>query len=113
LGVFRLVKGALRTVTGFIGRSNRDAYKVNTATATIGIRGTEYTARLTDVLRVSVTEGLVALLNQAGEVVIGPGQSGLATSITTPPVLTIEGAQLRAPGLPQPFYALAAESRNA
>ena len=37
---FRLVKGGLRTVTGLVGkRGNQDAYKIGTATATIGIRG--------------------------------------------------------------------------
>ncbi len=37
---FRLLKGGLRTVTGFIGkRGNQDAYRIGTATATIGIRG--------------------------------------------------------------------------
>jgi hypothetical protein len=40
---FRLLKGAFRTVTGLIGkRGNRDAYKLSTATATIGIRGTVF-----------------------------------------------------------------------
>ena len=40
---FRLLKGALRTVTGLIGRrGNLDAYKLSTATATIGIRGTVF-----------------------------------------------------------------------
>ena len=40
---FSLVKGGLRTVSGLIGkRGNRDAYKMNTATATIGIRGTVF-----------------------------------------------------------------------
>jgi hypothetical protein len=38
-----LLKGGMRTVSGFIGkRGNRDAYKMNTATATIGIRGTVF-----------------------------------------------------------------------
>jgi hypothetical protein len=38
---FRLFKGALRTVTGLVGRrGNQDAYRLSTATATIGIRGT-------------------------------------------------------------------------
>ena len=38
---FRMFKGALRTVTGLVGRrGNQDAYKLSTATATIGIRGT-------------------------------------------------------------------------
>lgn len=38
-----LFKGALRSVTGLIGkRGNQDAYKLQTATATIGIRGTDF-----------------------------------------------------------------------
>jgi hypothetical protein len=39
-GVFGLLKGAMRTVTGAIGRVNRAAYQIQTPTATIGIRGT-------------------------------------------------------------------------
>src|SRR3990170_2668745 len=39
-GVFGLLRGALRTVTGLIGRVNRDAYLIQTPTATVGIRGT-------------------------------------------------------------------------
>lgn len=40
---FSLLKGGMRTVSGLIGkRGNRDAYKMNTATATIGIRGTVF-----------------------------------------------------------------------
>lgn len=46
-GVFGLLAGGLRTLTGAIGkRADRDAYQMKGATATIGIRGTEYTARL-------------------------------------------------------------------
>ncbi|MBK8523518.1 MAG: FecR domain-containing protein [Betaproteobacteria bacterium] len=41
-GFFSLLKGGMRTITGLIGRSNRDNYKVTTSVATIGIRGTEY-----------------------------------------------------------------------
>jgi hypothetical protein len=42
-----LVKGGLRALTGQIGkRGNADAYKLSTGTATIGIRGTDYIARL-------------------------------------------------------------------
>ncbi len=40
-----LFKGALRSVTGAIGkRGNQDAYQLQTATATIGIRGTQFVA---------------------------------------------------------------------
>jgi len=42
-GFYSLLKGGFRTVTGLIGRGNRDNYKVNTPTATVGIRGTHYT----------------------------------------------------------------------
>lgn len=45
--VLRLIKGGFRTVTGLIGRrGNADAYKVRTESATIGIRGTDFSSRL-------------------------------------------------------------------
>ncbi len=47
--VIGLLKGGLRAITGSIGkRGNVDAYKLNIKVATIGIRGTDYTARLCD-----------------------------------------------------------------
>ncbi len=45
--VLRLLKGGFRTVTGLIGkRGNVDAYKIHAASATIGIRGTDFSSRL-------------------------------------------------------------------
>jgi len=45
--VYKLLKGGFRAVTGLIGkRGNADAYRVRTASATIGIRGTDYSTRL-------------------------------------------------------------------
>ena len=38
---FSLVRGTFRAITGLIGRNNRESYKVRTATATIGIRGSD------------------------------------------------------------------------
>ena len=47
--ILGLLKGGLRAISGSIGkRGNQDAYKLNISTATIGIRGTDYTARLCD-----------------------------------------------------------------
>lgn len=40
--VLGLLRGAFRSITGAIGRLNRDAYRVRTPTATIGIRGTDH-----------------------------------------------------------------------
>ena len=38
--LFDFLRGTLRTVSGLIGKTNKKAYKLQTATATIGIRGT-------------------------------------------------------------------------
>ena len=37
-----IVKGALRIITGLIGSTNRSGYSINTATATMGVRGTDH-----------------------------------------------------------------------
>jgi hypothetical protein len=39
---FSLLKGGLRAVTGLIGRTNHENYRMDTPTATIGIRGTDF-----------------------------------------------------------------------
>ena len=44
--VLQLLRGGFRTVTGLIAKSSPDSAKVQTATATIGIRGTDFDARL-------------------------------------------------------------------
>ena len=44
--LLRLFRGGMRTITGFISKMNPGGYKIKTATATIGIRGTEFDARL-------------------------------------------------------------------
>ncbi|WP_035051468.1 FecR family protein [Andreprevotia chitinilytica] len=41
---FSLLQGAMRSVTGAIGHLNPGSYRLNTPTATIGIRGTDYDA---------------------------------------------------------------------
>jgi hypothetical protein len=78
-GFFSLIKGGMRTITGLIGRSNRNNYQVSTSVATIGIRGTEYTAGLNPAgseLLVHTGEGLVEVCNGAGCVLLGSGESG-------------------------------------
>lgn len=44
--VFRLLKGGMRAITGLISKRDPDAMQINTTTATIGIRGTSFDARL-------------------------------------------------------------------
>ena len=40
--IFSLGKGTFRSITGAIGQNNKQAYRVNTPTATMGIRGTDH-----------------------------------------------------------------------
>lgn len=42
---YRLLKGGVRAVTGMIGKRDPETYKVHTAVATIGIRGTGHNTR--------------------------------------------------------------------
>ena len=44
-GVFSLLVGGMRSVTGWIGKYNQTAYQVRTPSATIGIRGTDHETR--------------------------------------------------------------------
>jgi hypothetical protein len=45
--VLNLLKGGLRSITGLISRrGDRDAYQLRTPTATIGVRGTDFIARI-------------------------------------------------------------------
>lgn len=40
-----LLRGSLRMITGLIGKTNPDAVRIETQTATIGIRGTDFIVR--------------------------------------------------------------------
>jgi len=75
-GFFSLVKGSLRAITGAIGHTNKNAYRVNTPVATIGIRGTEYLAQYDTKLLVKVGDGAVYLLNDNGDLILYKGQVG-------------------------------------
>lgn len=91
----RLVKGGFRTVTGLIGRTNRNTYRVSAGPATIGIRGTAFTLALCDAgscigaggtpahdgLYGNVTEGQVTARNRAGEFAFSAGQTFFAPSL--------------------------------
>lgn len=79
-GFFSLLKGGLRTITGWVGRVNRETYRVTTSVATIGIRGTEFTARLSpagDELHVGTGEGAVEVCGAGGCLVLAAGEYGI------------------------------------
>lgn len=93
--LFRMVKGGLRTVTGLIGkRGNKDAYRLDTPTATIGIRGTQFDVRvcqancgaLADGTYLAVRFGAVHTANDHGALDIAAGQVAHVPR-QTPPVM--------------------------
>ncbi len=75
--VMSLLKGGMRTITGLVGRTNREGYKVQTATATVGIRGTEYSISYDEGGSVTmyVAGGAIAVTNQTGTTVVPGGRS--------------------------------------
>jgi hypothetical protein len=88
--VMSLLKGGMRTVTGLIGRANRQNYRLRTAVATIGIRGTEYAVRYTHSMEVFCAGGSIAVENEAGTLVLAAGQGGLVAGPQQQPQRTAE-----------------------
>ena len=79
-GFFSLLKGGFRTLTGLIGKVRREQYKVDTVVATIGIRGTDYAAQLTEArLSLSTFGGIVEVCSRAGCAQVAPGETYFVT----------------------------------
>jgi len=90
--VLGLLRGGLRAVTGLIGKRNREAFRLQTTSATIGIRGTHFGALLCadncanvptvtgqapdNGLHVDVASGAIVVSNAAGSLVFNAGQFG-------------------------------------
>lgn len=103
--VFALLKGGLRAVTGLIGkRVNRDAYRLRTATATVGIRGTDFNAievppdagggAPAPGVYVVVSEGLVVLTSGGVELLAAAGQTAFANDPNLPATIIPPPANL-------------------
>jgi hypothetical protein len=95
--IFKLIKGGMRALTGLIGKKNKEAYKVNTPTATIGIRGTGYDlvwlgpcsgGATSCGLNGSVWLGSIYAKNDAGEFELLENQSFIVRLIDTPAAIT-------------------------
>lgn len=88
--VYSLLRGGLRAVTGLLGQRSKEAYELKTETATVGIRGTTFSAddctsdrtsldcaRLEPAVYVGVTDGEIVVRNARGELGLAAGQFGL------------------------------------
>ena len=93
-GFFSLLKGGLRTITGLIGRSNKQNYQVNTTVATIGIRGTEYTIQYGSSITGTVGEGEIEVCNGAGCLNVTNGESYYVQNQDVKPQLSNKGTDL-------------------
>ncbi len=89
-----LLKGGLRAVTGLIGkRGDRDSYRMRTATATVGIRGTDFVAivipaggqeGLAPGTYVTVAQGAVGVIAGGAEQLVGAGQTAFSSTLDLP-----------------------------
>ena len=111
VGIFSLIRGGFRAVTGIIGKRLRSSYKMRTVNATIGIRGTDYTARIcnkdcdqafgnlnrngniADGLYVGVNDGGVNLTNQLGTLDLDELQFGFVKDATSAPVALLSAPE--------------------
>lgn len=89
---YQLLKGAIRSITGSIGHKNKASYQLKTPVATMGIRGTDFIAKLcnhcsvSDGLYVHVISGGVAISNKKGKVLLNANSSGYASSSDSKPL---------------------------
>lgn len=85
--VFSLLKGALRSITGWIAKRNASAYRLNTPTTTIGVRGTDHETTVIDVAIDddqpgtfdTVNEGVTVMRTAHGEIEVHPGEHAFAS----------------------------------
>jgi hypothetical protein len=95
----RLLRGGMRSVTGLLGKRNKEKFTLHTPSATIGIRGTTFfleyltgsadgaaASQLEPGLHVYVSVGGISLTNQAGFFQYDPGQYGYIKDDRTKPV---------------------------
>lgn len=118
---FSLVKGGLRSITGLLGKRNREKFELKTPAATIGIRGTTFVAQYVDQpgpggatpvapgaslapgLHVSVTDGAIMVSNQGGAQQFAAGQFGYTATALQPPLIVPPNPALKF--TPPPVFA--------
>jgi hypothetical protein len=110
-----LLKGGLRSVTGIIGKSNPENFKMKTETATVGIRGTHFGALLCNNdcagiptvsghppgngLHTDTAQGATVVSNAAGSIEVPAGAFSYTPGPTSPPALVppSQGIQVTMP----------------
>lgn len=96
-GFFSLLKGGLRTITGAIGRLRKKSYQLRTPVATIGIRGTEYTAVLGNSLTAFVGNGEIEVCSNLSCQDFGPRQTAFVAGPFSTPIPVLHPPSLTPP----------------
>ncbi|MDP3540684.1 MAG: FecR family protein [Azonexus sp.] len=100
--IMSLIKGSLRTVTGWLGKQDRKQYRIGTTVATIGIRGTEFGASMDGSgLTVTTYVGLVEVCSEVGCVDVAPAETVWVRSPGVKPELRsgLESGGLKTEGM--------------
>lgn len=110
-----LLQGGLRSVTGMLGKRSPEQFKLNTAAATIGIRGTHFGALLCNNdcaniptvsgqvpgngLHTDTAQGATVVTNAAGSIEVPAGSFSYTPSPSAPPKLIppAQGIQVTMP----------------
>ncbi len=115
-----VLKGGFRTITGLIARNNRSNYRVSTASATMGIRGTDF--EVVHVLQPladaapgtynRVYEGITTFQNRAGVAILVSREQTAFVALPSnlPPVLVVPPTGIF--GKPTPIPVLTPQSRR-
>lgn len=99
--LFELVRGGVRAVSGAIGHADQTRYRLRTAFATIGIRGTAYNVLLCETacsgasggplpagLHVQTTDGAIFVENGAGVLTVQKGRAAFVRDAVSGPAYT-------------------------
>lgn len=81
--VLVLLRGALRILTGALGRRNPEAFELRTLTMIVGVRGTDFMVAIANPAYLSVLEGTVTATNAGGTATFSAGDFGAATDGAT------------------------------
>ncbi|MCC2970567.1 FecR domain-containing protein [Massilia sp. IC2-476] len=113
---YSLVKGGLRSITGLMGKRNKEKFSLKTPNATIGIRGTTFVVQyvapaaqeaapklpasgappaLPPGLHLSVTDGAIIVTNNGGALGFQAGQFGYVPNANQAPVIVPPNTNLQ------------------
>ncbi|MDO4230526.1 MAG: FecR domain-containing protein [Lautropia sp.] len=107
-GFYSLLEGTIRAISGRIGKRDSEDFRLDTPSATIGIRGTEFVVQQyqcapqcapgqKDGLSVAVTQGRVFVYNAAGNIELPAGRATYVASPNSRPVPTASKPVLSTP----------------